>query len=74
MKQLIIRWTTTHYEERKDDETGDPYKFPIIESHVQSFLLEDVLIIDHKWSAIEVTLLDGERVEIKGDNIAQFFR
>lgn len=74
MTKLIIRWTTTSYEERVDADTGETYKYPIYDPHVQSFNLEDVLLIDCKWNNIEVTTLDGEHVVIKGDNITQFYR
>lgn len=74
MMKLIIRWTSISYEERVDSETGEAYKYPIYDTHVQSFNLEDVLLIDCKWNSIEVTTLDGENVVIKGDNITQFYR
>lgn len=74
MMKLIIRWTTTRYEERLDTDTGETCKYPIYDQHVKSFNLDDVLLIDCKWNNIEVTTLEGEHVVIRGDNITQFFR
>lgn len=74
MAKLIVRWTTSEYLERKDENTGETYKYPHVTPHVETYDTDEILCVESKWSEISITFLNGDIVVIKGDNITVFFR
>ena len=74
MTKLIIRWTTSEYLERKDEETGETYKYPKVTPHIETYDISEILCVEHKWAEITISFLDGDFAVIKGDNITEFYR